>query len=64
MLTVHFHKVFNHLLEEYMVIARLVNQQVLDFNSFCDYYAMLDSSLKDLKKFIESLMMQAERTLA
>jgi len=39
MLTVHFHKVFNHLLEEYMVIARLVNQQVLDFNSFCEFLA-------------------------
>lgn len=39
MLTVHFHKVFNHLLEENMVIARLVNQQVLDFNSFCEYLA-------------------------
>ena len=37
MLTVNFHKVFNHLLEENMVIARLVNQQVLDFNSFCEY---------------------------
>lgn len=39
MLTVHFHKVFNHLLEEYMVIARLVNQQVLDFNNFCEFLA-------------------------
>ena len=39
MLTVHFHKVFNHLLEENMVIARLVNQQVLDFNSFCEFLA-------------------------
>ena len=39
MLTVHFHKVFNHLLEENMVIARLVNQQTLDFNSFCEYLA-------------------------
>lgn len=29
------------------------NRILGDFNSFCDYYAMLDSSLKDLKKFIE-----------
>ena len=39
MLNVQINKLFNHLIEEFMVIPRLVNQQTLDFNAFCEYLA-------------------------
>lgn len=39
MLNVQINKLFNHLLEEFVVIPRLVNQQLLDFNLFCEYLA-------------------------
>ena len=38
-LNVQFYKLFNHLIEEYVVIPRLVNQQTLDFNALCEYLA-------------------------
>ena len=38
-LSVQLHKLFNHLINENVVIPRLVNQQTLDFNAFCDYLA-------------------------
>lgn len=38
-LTVQFNKLFNHLIEENVVIPRLVNQQTLDFNGLCEYLA-------------------------
>lgn len=38
-LNVQFYKLFNHLIDEYVVIPRLVNQQALDFNALCEYLA-------------------------
>ena len=38
-LDVQFYKLFNHLIDEYVVIPRLVNQQALDFNALCEYLA-------------------------
>jgi len=38
-LNVQFYKLFNHLIDEYVVIPRLVNQQSLDFNALCEYLA-------------------------
>lgn len=39
MLSVHFTKVFNKLINEYIVTPRLVNQQTLEYNKLCDYLA-------------------------
>lgn len=39
MLTVQFHKVYNHLSEQYIVYPRLMNQQTLEYNKLCDYLA-------------------------
>ena len=38
-LSVQFTKVFNRLIEQYIVSPRLVNQQVLEYNKLCDYLA-------------------------
>ena len=38
-LTVQFYKLFNHLIEENVIIPRIVNQQTLDFNALCEYLA-------------------------
>ena len=38
-LNVQFYKLFNHMTEENIIIPRLVNQQVLDFNALCEYLA-------------------------
>ena len=38
-LNVQFSKYHNHLLDEDIVIPRLVNQQSLDFNQLCEYLA-------------------------
>jgi len=38
-LNVQFYKLYNHLTGENIVIPRLVNQQVLDFNALCEYLA-------------------------
>ena len=38
-LNVRFSKLYNHLLDEDIVIPRLVNQQTLDFNQICEYLA-------------------------
>ena len=38
-LNVQFYKVYNHLIEENVVMPRLVNQQLLDFNALCEYLA-------------------------
>jgi len=38
-LNVQMYKVHNYLTNEDIVMARLVNQQVLDFNALCDYLA-------------------------
>ena len=38
-LSVQFIKVFNRLIEQYIVSPRLVNQQVLEYNKLCDYLA-------------------------
>lgn len=38
-LNVQFIKVFNRLIEQYIVSPRLVNQQVLEYNKLCDYLA-------------------------
>ena len=39
MLNVQFHKVYNHLSEQYIVYPRLMNQQTLEYNKLCDYLA-------------------------
>ena len=39
MLNVQFHKVYNHLSDQYIVYARLMNQQILEYNKLCDYLA-------------------------
>lgn len=39
MLNVQFTKVFNRLIEQYIVTPRLVNQQTLEYNKLCDYLA-------------------------
>ena len=39
MLTVQMYKVHNHLTDEDIVMPRIVNQQVLDFNALCEYLA-------------------------
>jgi hypothetical protein len=39
MLNVQFYKVTNALINEDIVVPRLVNQQSLDFNALCDYLA-------------------------
>ena len=39
MLNVQMYKVHNHMTDEDMVLARLVNQQSLDFNAMCEYLA-------------------------
>ena len=39
MLNVQFHKVYNHLSDQYIVYARLMNQQTLEYNKLCDYLA-------------------------
>ena len=39
MLNVQFYKVSNALINEEIVVPRLVNQQSLDFNALCDYLA-------------------------
>ena len=39
MLNVHFIKVFNKLINEYIITPRLVNQQTLEYNKLCDYLA-------------------------
>ena len=39
MLNVQFYKVHNHLTDEDIVMPRLVNQQLLDFNALCEYLA-------------------------
>lgn len=38
-LNVKFQKLHNYLLDEAIVIPRLVNQQTLEFNQFCEYLA-------------------------
>ena len=38
-LNVQFYKVTNALINEDIVVPRLVNQQSLDFNAMCDYLA-------------------------
>jgi hypothetical protein len=38
-LNVQFTKVFNRLIEQYIVTPRLVNQQTLEYNKLCDYLA-------------------------
>jgi hypothetical protein len=38
-LNVQFYKVHNHMTNEDIVMSRIVNQQVLDFNGLCEYLA-------------------------
>lgn len=38
-LNVQFYKFYNHLIDENVVMPRLVNQQLLDFNALCEYLA-------------------------
>lgn len=39
MVNVLFTKVFNKLTEQYMIVPRVVNQQTLDYDAFCEYLA-------------------------
>ena len=39
MVNVLFTKVFNKFTEQYMIVPRVVNQQTLDYDAFCEYLA-------------------------
>ena len=39
MVNILFTKVFNKFTEQYMIVPRVVNQQMLDYDAFCEYLA-------------------------